>query len=199
MDGTASALKRAPALSQAELKRRKEQDKGLGGVAGLKDVLNEVAEATIKAAVGALHPWRVCVCVCVCCHPTKSLTLFACPGASTEPTAPTRFVTGKSRRKLALREKAHLTQVLQHPAYVSDPLGALFQHLQTSLPEPAAPAAPEDDDVVGAGGGSGVAQAPAGSATAQAEAAEAVAAAGRRKGGAAKSRGKKARGRAKFR
>ena len=66
MDGTASALKRAPALSQAELKRRKEQDKGLGGVAGLKDVLNEVAEATIKAAVGALHPWRVCVCVCGC-------------------------------------------------------------------------------------------------------------------------------------
>lgn len=150
----------------------------------------------------------------------------ACPGNPTEVSAPDasaarqpRYVSGKARHKMAMREAAHLSQVSAHPAFLADPLGALQQHLSASLPAP-----PASEDDVGAGGGStgdsgaaagagagtgvgaGSSKAPKGSARAAADAAEAAAAAARkqrgRAGGArgrAAAKGKQRHGRAKFR
>ncbi|XP_041013827.1 uncharacterized protein LOC121257032 [Juglans microcarpa x Juglans regia] len=40
----------------------------------------------------------------------------------------------KSRQKLILKEGKHLSMVLSHPAFQSDPLAAIHQHLQSTQP-----------------------------------------------------------------
>uniref|UniRef100_A0A2P2JXJ6 Uncharacterized protein MANES_10G074300 n=1 Tax=Rhizophora mucronata TaxID=61149 RepID=A0A2P2JXJ6_RHIMU len=42
----------------------------------------------------------------------------------------------KSRKKLILKEGKQLSTVLNHPAFLSDPLGAIHQHLESTQPAP---------------------------------------------------------------
>lgn len=43
----------------------------------------------------------------------------------------------RRRLKVAVQETVRLQQVLKHPTYQQDPLAAIQQHLQASLPDPA--------------------------------------------------------------
>ncbi|XP_065870997.1 uncharacterized protein [Euphorbia lathyris] len=53
----------------------------------------------------------------------------------TAPQQPTPFkLNCKSRQKLLLKESKQLSTVLNHPAFQSDPLEAIHQHLQNTQP-----------------------------------------------------------------
>ena len=47
---------------------------------------------------------------------------------------------GRRRLKVAVQETVRLQQVLKHPTYQQDPLAAIQEHLQASLPAPPEPA-----------------------------------------------------------
>ncbi|GAB4838738.1 hypothetical protein Ancab_028281 [Ancistrocladus abbreviatus] len=54
----------------------------------------------------------------------------------TQPAPPAKFeLNSKSRQKLVLKEGKQLMTVLNHPAFQSDPLAAIHQHLQYTQPD----------------------------------------------------------------
>ncbi|WCJ17791.1 hypothetical protein M5689_000184 [Euphorbia peplus] len=64
----------------------------------------------------------------------SSLTEFL-PEVKASAPQPTQFkLNCKSRKKLLLKESKQLSTVLNHPAFQSDPLQAIHQHLQNTQP-----------------------------------------------------------------
>lgn len=104
-DSAGSVLRRS-VMSPAELKRQQEAQRGLGGMQSLSAMLGEVDTSSDGGAVDT----------------TKD-------GAGTGTAAVHHVTSNKARRRMMLAEAQHLEKVVAHPAFVTDPLAALQQHL----------------------------------------------------------------------
>ncbi|KAI3448129.1 hypothetical protein Pfo_004794 [Paulownia fortunei] len=65
----------------------------------------------------------------------SSLSEFLPELKSPQELGPAEFkINSKSRNKLVLKEGNQLKTVINHPVFQSDPLGAIYQHLQNTQP-----------------------------------------------------------------
>jgi len=47
-----------------------------------------------------------------------------------------RVTTSKQRDKIMQEERSRMSEVLHHPVFVANPLGAIMSHLEATLPTP---------------------------------------------------------------
>ena len=103
---SASNQRQTAKVKSKEQRNRKSNATILGAVDGMKASLEELLNASESA------------------HRSNANQLSA---------HPTSTMTSRRRQKLVAEESLHMQQVLQHPAFVADPLATLQEHLKNTM------------------------------------------------------------------